>query len=64
MSKLKMGRKGGPRESAKRFEQIYRRPLSKRIVNFLKEEARKEKVSKIEKKIAKKLNYSRWGSVV
>ncbi|MCO5114624.1 MAG: hypothetical protein M9899_10695 [Bdellovibrionaceae bacterium] len=59
MLKLKMGRKDKLRESAKRFEKIYKQPLSKRIVDFLKEESNKEKEQVTDKKIAQNSNRQR-----
>jgi hypothetical protein len=53
MSELKMGKKGGPRNAAKKFEKVQNQPVSKRISDFLIEEGRKEKDRNNTKKIAR-----------
>jgi len=53
MSELKMGKKGGPRDAAKKFEKVQNQPVSKRISEFLIEEGRKEKNRNNTKKIAR-----------
>jgi hypothetical protein len=39
----KMGNKSAVEKAAIRFEKLYRQPVSKRISDFLKEEAKKER---------------------
>jgi len=43
MSELKVGKTGGPRNAAKKFEKLHKQPISDRIADFLIEEGRKEK---------------------
>lgn len=43
MSERKMGKKGGPRSAAKKFEKLWKQPVSGRISDFLIDEGRKEK---------------------
>ncbi len=51
MAEPKMGKRSTIDNAAKRFEKIYRQPVSKRISDFLKEEGRKEsQQSKVQKK--------------
>jgi hypothetical protein len=57
MSNLKMGKKDGPRNAAERFNKLTNQPVSQRIVDFLKEEGRKEKVN--EKKIAGQVDWQK-----
>ena len=50
MADLKMGKKGAPRNAAKKFEKIQNQPVSKRISDFLIEEGKREKVQENPKK--------------
>lgn len=43
MAEPKMGKKSAVENAAKRFEKLYRQPVSKRISDFLKEEGKKER---------------------
>lgn len=43
MAEPKMGKKSAIENAPKRFEKIYRQPVSKRISDFLKEEGKKER---------------------
>ncbi len=43
MAEPKMGNKNAVENAAKRFEKLYRQPVSKRISGFLKEEGKKER---------------------
>lgn len=55
VAELKMGKKDAVENAAKRFEKLYRQPVSKRISDFLKEEGKKERQQSEnqKKKIAK-----------
>ena len=50
MAEPKMGKKSAVENAAKRFEKLYRQPVSKRISDFLKEEGKKERQSENQKK--------------
>ena len=52
MKEPKIGNKKGVEEAGKRFEKLFKQPVSQRISNFLKEEGKKEKASENKKKIA------------
>lgn len=43
MAEPKMGNKTTVENAAKRFEKLYRQPVSKRISDFLKDEGKKER---------------------
>ena len=43
MTEPKMGKKNAVENAHKRFEKLYRQPVSKRISDFLKEEGKKER---------------------
>jgi hypothetical protein len=50
MAELKMGKKGAPRDAAKKFEKVQNQPVSKRISDFLIEEGKKEKAEETPKR--------------